>query len=208
MLRRLEPLWDNSQLSIVEHVRAHLPGDESPGLTEGGASLPDEEELGGSFRWIPGAMDGVGTHHFGVGSEDAAIDELIGAIRAAAPDRRGARARRKVYAAARAGDAIRVVDPLLDRLRAVGMPAEKVQDTARWLVSESRHRDPVKLGVALLGLGHTVADRDVLKVLARHEEFTLFVAVALANTTSDPDRELHALARSVEAWGRVHLSNA
>jgi hypothetical protein len=150
-------------------------------------------------------MDGVGTHHFGVGSEDAAIDELIAALRAAAPDRKGARARRKVYAAARAGDAIRVVDPLLERLRAVGMPAEQLQGTARWLVSESRHREPVKLGIALLGLGHSADDRDILKVLGRHEEFTLFVAVALANTTPAPDRELYALARSVEAWGRVHL---
>ncbi len=85
------------------------------------------------------------------------------------------------------------------------MRAELLQETARWLVTESRHREPVKLGIALLGLSHTADDRNVLKILGRHEEFTLFVAVALAYTTADPDRERYALAQSVNAWGPVHL---
>jgi len=130
---------------------------------------------------------------------------MIAVLWAATPGRNGTRARRKLYAAARTGDAIQIVDPLLDRIRSLGMRAELPQETARWLVTESRHREPVKLGIALLGLSHTADDRNVLKILGRHEEFTLFVAVALAYTTADPDRERSALAQSVNAWGRVHL---
>lgn len=85
------------------------------------------------------------------------------------------------------------------------MPVAVLEGTARWLITEARHREPVKLGIALLGLGHSPEDREVLRILGRHEEFTLYVAVALANMTAHPDRELHELARSVDGWGRIHV---
>ena len=54
------------------------------------------------------------------------------------------------------------------------------------LASQSRARNAVKLGIALLGLVKGADNRDLLMTLGRHEEFTLFSAVALAN--SQPER--------------------
>lgn len=47
--------------SIYEHVRRHVPPDGSLGLLPGGERLPDQDELEGEVRWIPGARDGVAT---------------------------------------------------------------------------------------------------------------------------------------------------
>src|SRR5262249_25877447 len=41
--------------------------------------------------------------------------------------------------------------------------------------------------------------------LGRHDEFTLFCAVALANASEDYDDALWTLARNVNGWGRIHV---
>ncbi|MFD1079345.1 hypothetical protein [Longispora fulva] len=73
------------------------------------------------------------------------------------------------------------------------------------LASRSSRREPVKLGLALMGLFPVVRHRDLLFTLGRHEEFTLFAAVALANGEEDPVDDLWQLARNVTGWGRIHL---
>jgi hypothetical protein len=152
-------------------------------------------------------MEGVGTHHFGAGAGnvDAKVNDLLRLIVKAGAGRRSARARQQLYSWVRNAEVIGVIDPLLERIRGLGVDPATVLPTARWLVTEARHRESVKLGIALLGLGHGVDDRNVLKILGRHEEFTLFVAVALANTTDRPERELFDLARTVQGWGRIQL---
>src|SRR6266542_2706391 len=62
-LRRAEP----GRPSIYEHIRSHL-GSDGPGLTEGGETLPERTRPTGDLRWAPGALDGVSTHHFPLGS--------------------------------------------------------------------------------------------------------------------------------------------
>jgi len=62
----------------------------------------------------------------------------------------------------------------------------------------------VKAGIALLGVCGSGQDRELLLTLGRHEEFTLFCAVAIGNCQPDPDRVLWSLARSVEGWGRIY----
>ncbi len=66
-------------------------------------------------------------------------------------------------------------------------------------------RRAVKVGIALLGLYHAQDDLALLLALGRHEEFTLYVSVALQNSLKNADRELWELAKHVTGWGRINL---
>lgn len=185
--------------TILEHIRTHLDPS-GTGLLEGGERLPDEPPDDAAIRWAPGAMDGVMGHHAGGGEGDDSILTLLDKASRSRFRRDAARAR--LYSAVQDGSVLGFVDDLLGRLGDPGVH----RDTARWLAFESEHREPVKLGVALLGrTGMTESDREALRVLGRHEEFTLFVAVALAGTSPDPESELWSLAKGVTGWGRIEV---
>lgn len=193
--------WDPSHPAILDVVQEALAQD--GGLGEPPMRLPDERQRVQEFGWAPGAMDGTGARHWPAGDDAQAVEAVVAAVLAASAG--GALARVRLYELVNARSALGLVDPLLERLRALGVPAERVMAPARWLVTEGRHRAAVKVGIALLGLGHTPEDRELLKVLGRHEDFTLYVAVALSNTAEGADRELFDLAKTVHGWGRIEL---
>jgi hypothetical protein len=60
------------------------------------------------------------------------------------------------------------------------------------------------MGIALPGVSGLDEDLDVVRVLGRHEEFTLYAAVAIANGLQNWAAELWALGRAVEGWGPIH----
>ena len=76
---------------------------------------------------------------------------------------------------------------------------------ARFLVERAPDREPVKFGIALLGIFRHLDDREIFMTLGRHDEFTLYCAVALSRTQSDPDIALWELAQTVQGWGRVQV---
>jgi hypothetical protein len=49
-------------------------------------------------------------------------------------------------------------------------------------------------------------DAELFRLIGRHEEFTLYAAVALANVTDDPQSEWLGLLPQVSGWGRTELS--
>jgi hypothetical protein len=108
-----------------------------------------------------------------------------------------------LYERIRPVSALSYVDPLLEAVRRSALPARGVLELGRRLAATGRHVEPVKLGIALLGTVRGNRDRDLLLTLGRHDEFTLFCAVAVSN--SDPDREavLWSLARGATGWGRI-----
>lgn len=208
-------LWDPSQPSILQHVRRHLTTDGQARPAPEAVQLPDEDQRVAPGRdendheidigWAPGASDGVRTHHFGADEPEDAAKAALAAMRRAIEESTAAGGHETLYELARVHQAVDLADPLLQLVCAAGMTTEAIQPVARWLVTESRHREPLKLGIALLGLGHTDEDRKVLRLLARHDELTLFVAVALGGCSDHAEQELYELARSVTGWGRIHL---
>ena len=74
---------------------------------------------------------------------------------------------------------------------------------ARSLATTAPDRGPVKLAIALLGVIRNRGDVEIVADLGRHEEFTLYSAVALTNALPHPDDELFELAQSVFGWGRI-----
>ena len=198
------PPWDDRP-SIYEHLRAHLLP--QAGLADGGERLPDEERVraGQPFGWAPGAMDGVLGHHLGTSDEASASAEVLNALAALIQEASDTDAA-ALYTRLLEHRALAFVDPLLQAV--VGGDAlepERVHAIAHWLATRAPDREPVKVGIALLGLFAVPEDREVLLTLGRHDEFTLFAAVALANSAEKADRALWELGRSVTGWGRVHV---
>ncbi|RAY15067.1 hypothetical protein DPM19_10040 [Actinomadura craniellae] len=188
----------SSDPSIYEHLRAHLP-DTGPGLLPGGETLPDDEK---GALWAPGARDGVLTHHWAGSADPGEVDEVYTALVTAIENRATAPALVDTVAPLRV---IALVDPLMGRVRSAGIDPDRAYRLGRWLALNARRREAVKLGISLLGLFDADHHRAELMVLGRHDEFTLFAAVALVNQPGGGEDELWELARSVTGWGRVHL---
>jgi hypothetical protein len=171
--------------------------------------LPDEEPASGDkVRFASGAWDGILTHHMGTSGEheeakfvNDALDSLKKLIRSDDD-----RSRRDFYGRLLKTSIVPYADAFIEELsRQREFGPEALRRHARWLVQVATHREPLKVGVVLLGLSGTPEDVDDLIALARHDEFTLFEAVAVANIQDDPTDSWWAMARSVHGWGKVHL---
>jgi hypothetical protein len=180
--------------------------------------LPDEPPVDPTeIRWGAGSMEGVAVRHFGVGDEEgrgvaARVRRLVGARRA--PAEIVSRLKRLVrhpfdeerlalYRIVAREDVLTHVDAVLERVVADQELLDGAAPHARWLVNEARDRGPLKFGIALLGVCGDTGDVDTLKLLARHDEFTLYCSVALTNLLPDPVDALWEVARSARGWGKI-----
>ena len=189
--------------SIYAYILEHLGPDGS--LTAEGMSLPDEDRvMTGQLKWVPGAMDGVFGHHGGPGSDaqDRATEvaeQLSGAARRPSKRNLG-----RLYDAVCGDDVLPIVDRVVERVAQLGVDRHALHQLGRWLATSGADRGAVKMGIALLGATGLDGDVDVVQVLGRHEEFTLYAAVAIVNGAQNWEAELWALGRAVEGWGRIH----
>lgn len=198
-----EAVW-GERPALYEHIRRHLRPC-GVGLAPEGETLPDEKERDDSeVYWTSGALDGTLGHHFGAGQDPEDIGQVLKAMRAVL-DRAETARFRDLYELLRQGQAIGLADPLLESLREshASLPLDRLRTLARWLATQAPDREPVKIGMAILGLFGNEEDRDLLLTLGRHDELTLFAAVALANLREAPDEALWELARGVTGWGRI-----
>ncbi len=177
--------------SIFEHIDAHVrPG--VPGLAEGGRQLPDDEEIVAAPGDPAEAEDAVERIH-------AALVTL-----AAKPN---SGRHRRVCQLFREGDVRGRIDALRDRLSAdPPAHADRLYPELREIFLRSGYRDEVKYAMALMsGFGRR-EDAELFRIVGRHEEFTLYAAVALATVSDDPLRDWLDLLPHVEGWGRIELS--
>ncbi len=204
-LEGVAPPW-GERPSIFRHVLAHIrPGE--PGLAPGGDDLPDHElvEGGQPIRWAPGALDGIFGHHTDGGEPEETAQEVLEALRALLRKASGERAA-VLYGLLEDCTAIEYVDHLLSALLADDrLPMDRLREVARWIAAEAADREAVKIAIAILGLFRDGQDLDLLLVLGRHEELTLYAAVALGSSQEQPARTLWELARNVGGWGRIQI---
>lgn len=192
--------------SIYEHLRDR-PRADGTGIDGRPPDLPDEEKIRerNGLPWAAGAMDGVFSHHSGSDPGEGDVEALTAAVLAYGQSGSDAD-KRRVYDRVLDKGALGLVDAFLQALReAKGVRLDRLHALARSFATEAPDREPVKFGIALLGAFRQPEDAEIFRVLGRHDEFTLFAAVALANTMDGPVQELWALARDVEGWGRIHL---
>jgi hypothetical protein len=171
--------------------------------------LPDEPpDTGSALRFAPGAWDGIATHHMGAAGEHDEARHVLSTIAALArlvrQDTDEARA--AIYRLYLDQTLSQHADAILEELRRQDEfgPAD-LQPHARWLVRHAAHREPLKLGILLLGACGSEEDITDLSDLASHDEFTLFAAVAAGNLVADPVDVWWDMARRVHGWGKVQL---
>lgn len=102
-------------------------------------------------------------------------------------------------------DAMAALDAILAELaRKPPAHPDRARTLARFLATESAERNPVKLGMALLGVFGAEDDEQLLLALGRHDELTLVAAVALQHLSAEPEAAVFRLAQAVHGWGRIH----
>ncbi|MDX6598571.1 MAG: hypothetical protein QOE87_2458 [Gaiellales bacterium] len=177
--------------SIFEHIDAHVqPG--VAGLAEGGRQLPDDGEI----------VAVVGDAE----AAEAAVERIYAALvtLAAKPNAMRHQRVRRLF---REGDVRGRIDALRDRLGAdPPAHADRLYPELHEIFLQSGYRDEVKYAMALMsGFGRR-EDADLFRIVGRHEEFTLYAAVALATVSDDPLRDWLELLPLVEGWGRIELA--
>jgi len=201
--------WADGRPSLFGYL-ASFPPEADGRLPQAASTLPDDDasfSRGGSkLRWAAGAADGVFGRHVQA-SQPVSVDKALHMLEAVlkAPTTEHVK---DFYDLVNDGDGLRLADALLDAVRtASALDAGRLHAFAQWLARESPDRAPVKMGIALLGLIRPPQDTEMLLRLGLHDEFTLYAAVALANSLPQPQQEeaLWSLARRVVGWGRIHL---
>jgi hypothetical protein len=195
-----------SRASIYEHIKAHIkPGKD--GLEKGGDRLPDEDEGDqGRMKWVSGGIDGAFSHHGGGGQQKKVAKRVLALLKKALNDGTSENLS-AFYKAATEAQSLDFVDPLIVLLAKTGnsLNADRLHELALWMATKAADREAVKLAVALLGVLQGHDDNQVFLTVGRHEEFTLYAAVALTNTVEQPHRLLWELTKHVDGWGRIHL---
>jgi hypothetical protein len=169
--------------------------------------LPDSAEFyeDKPLRWVSGAMDSVMSHHSGSSDEEDKVLMISKLLRQQIAKQSNF-TRRETYIAFMDDDILGFVDPLLEHLRKQSdLNIRVLYDEAKWFAKEGVHRGVVKMGIALLGLFNCEQDEELLMTLGKHEEFTLFVSVAIVNGFTNSNQKLFELAKCVQGWGKIHL---
>ncbi len=206
-IRGVVPPWGNRP-SIHRCLHDQL-GTATTSLSRAGVSLPDEyqvvQQSGSRFGWVAGALDGVLGHH----SEDrdpAEVASLVLRALTALTEKDTNDRAEALYSLLAAYSTLPYVDALLRLItQSASLQTDRVQAVARWLATEAPDREPVKAAIAILGVVSRGEDRELLLILGKHEEFTLFSAIALQHTEAHPEPLLWHLAQNVTGWGRIHV---
>lgn len=177
-------------------------------LHESPLDLPDRPMVCPEhIRMAHGALDGIITHHMVSDARKQAdfVDRVMGALLRLIHNNDD-EARASFYSLALGEHVVAYADAVVDRLQAqTRIGPTDVRPHARWLVQNARHREPLKLGMVLLGATVIPEDLEDLMVLARHDEFALYAAIAVCNLLEHPGDMLWAMAKRLHGWGRIHV---
>jgi hypothetical protein len=187
--------------SLYEFVVANTGSDGvfngSPGdLTDESRSGPQE------ILYVAGAKDGL----FATENPYPAImarASRIATLMATASRRPSKGVLRDVHRALAEDDSLDLADPLLKELRQMNVDMKTLHKIGRWLATTGANRSAVKIGITTLGFTGVGDDLDVVQALGRHEEFTLYSAIALRSGVPDCELLLLEAAQSVHGWGRI-----
>lgn len=103
-------------------------------------------------------------------------------------------------------DIVSLIDPFLEEISNNALAVEPyLFGFANDLAFNSNNKNAVKLGIAILGLCQNQVIINKLKILGKHDEFTVYVVIALLNICEDPEDDLFELGQNVNGWGKIQL---
>jgi hypothetical protein len=194
--------WSGRE-SIYEFIRDHI--DRSGNLAYEFDDLPDGKEYfqDQKFRWVGGAMDSL----TGGNSKDAhQIARRLYWLLRKQVSKPSDGNRRAIYLYVMGNEIVNYIDLLLDMIhQEFAFNGRVLKQEAVWLATKSAHRNPVKLGIALLGIFQCDDQLDVLYTLGKHDEFTLYSVVAICNGVENHTQCLFELAKHIDGWGKINL---
>ncbi len=199
-------VWDAQQPAIYAlllptmETLAPLNAEQNPLIDP---PLGESQEI----RWAPGALDGVAIHHFGLGSDDDPSAAITIALEKTLQHRQPADTA-DLYRLLSAGSPLSYIDKLLTALPArKNLDAAALNELVVWLAMNSPDANVVKAAMALLAFFPSPQSQQILTVLGRHDEFTLYAIVALRSFLAPEDYEhvWFEMAQRVDGWGRIHL---
>lgn len=202
----IDPPWDKARTSIYAHIKQHL-SDEEPKLSEAGQTLPDEDLIykEGGLRWVAGGLDGAFGHHFGAGDQEENARDLLKAFKAVLKSG-DSKSLAKFYELLIKENTLNFIDPFIEQLaneELIDHPS--LYALAKWILKTSPDREAVKAAIAILGVCATSDDCGIFIDIGKHEEFTLYSAVAIAHSAENPEEALWELGKAVDGWGRIHV---
>lgn len=202
----LPKIWDEDRSSILGALQADA-GQNGQLVKNPLLVLPDDKLVndGSSARFVAGGMDGVTSHHVRPQDNKAAVDDIMSCLRRLLDDPGKSNAQ-AFHEAINRRDLLQVIDEVLRQIRSdPAIKQSKLNAVADWLLLNARDRQPLKFALALAQLKRDVPVlRDFIKLIASHEEFTLYGARALYANSPDPVGDVWDLARHLNGWGRIH----
>ena len=103
-------------------------------------------------------------------------------------------------------DVVSLIDPFLEEISNNALAVEPhLFSFANHLAFNTNNKNAVKLGIAILGLCQNQLIIEKLKILGRHDEFTVYVVIALLSLREDPEEDLFELGQYVNGWGKIQL---
>ncbi len=164
-----------------------------------GFLIADKDAQPGKICFAPGAKDGIGLFH-----KEHHLDRV--SVKIVQYMKTGSYA--YIAGLLRMYRTLQVIDPVIKHIQSnhEAFDARQVIDFAFELVFESMEIEPVKFGIALLGMFDFSGEPQIVNAvmaLALYDEFTLFSLVALKNW-EDGNVHQFFIAQRVQGWGKVH----
>ncbi|HNM49413.1 MAG TPA: hypothetical protein PKN86_06910 [Candidatus Obscuribacter sp.] len=176
-------------------------------MNEKGQTLPDEALLyeEDSIRWVAGGLDGAFGHH----NDPAEASEFSKALAKAMKQlfkKNSPEALAAFYHLLAPESTLNFIDSFMEYAIAADLTEDpSFYALAKWLLKNAPDREPVKAGIAMLGVCATADDQDLFIDIGKHEEFTLFSCVALLHSLAEPEEALFRLGKAVHGWGRIQV---
>ncbi len=202
-LASVQPPW-GSGTSIYAHIKAHIAPDQK-NLTDGGETLPDERD-DGKIRWVAGGLDGASGHHCSVVDEPSRAKMIHRALSVVVADASAVKLE-KLYGLVLQATTLNYIDALLQQLvEKQDIDADRLEELMLWLAKGATDREVVKFAIAVLSVLSASDNSALLLILGRHEELTLYAAMALSNSDAEnAEQNLFTLAKQVDGWGRIQI---
>lgn len=199
-------VWDTQQSSIYARLKQTY---DQPQPLAWDNSLLENQPLSdsGEAFWAPGALEGTMVYHFGVGSEGPDAQQILAAMQMAIA-KPGVKTMQTLYALINQDSPLHYIDELLKAIPDTHeLRADKLNELAFMLCTQSPDRNVVKFAMGIMAFFPQQRSVEILRVLARHDEFTLYAVVALRSMV-EPEQYAKIwfdMALRVNGWGRIHL---